>query len=87
MRCSVVESLGVDTVIMVPDRFLAANVARQTRVKIIAWHGACEVHERFTAEELLRYREDDPVDHSWWRIPNARPKWSMSAISPARPPR
>ena len=56
----VVESLGVDTVIMVPDRFLAANVARQTKVKIIAWHGACEVHERFTAEELLRYREDDP---------------------------
>ncbi len=47
----VVESLGVDTVIMVPDRFLAANVARQTKVKIIAWHGACEVHELFTAEE------------------------------------
>ena len=47
-------------VIMVPDRFLAANVARQTKVKIIAWHGACEVHERFTPEELLRYREDDP---------------------------
>ena len=60
----VVESLGVDTVIMVPDRFLAANVARQTKVKIIAWHGACEVHERFTAEELLRYREDDPVDQA-----------------------
>jgi quinolinate synthase len=56
----VVESLGSDRVIMVPDRFLAANVARQTKVKIIAWHGACEVHERFTPEELLRYREDDP---------------------------
>jgi quinolinate synthase len=56
----VVESLGSDRVIMVPDRFLAANVARQTKVKIIAWHGACEVHERFTAEELLRYRADDP---------------------------
>ncbi|WP_294540230.1 quinolinate synthase NadA [uncultured Rhodoblastus sp.] len=56
----VVESLGADTVIMVPDRFLAANVARQTAVKIIAWHGACEVHERFTAEELLRYRAEDP---------------------------
>ena len=57
----IVESLGVDTVIMVPDRFLAANVARQTKVKIIAWHGACEVHERFTAEELLAYRADDPT--------------------------
>ncbi|MGP8172568.1 quinolinate synthase NadA [Rhodoblastus sp.] len=56
----VVESLGSDRVIMVPDRFLAANVARQTQVKIIAWHGACEVHERFTPEELLRYRADDP---------------------------
>jgi quinolinate synthase len=56
----VVESLGVDTVIFLPDRFLAANVARQTKVKIIAWHGACEVHERFTAEELQRYRADDP---------------------------
>jgi quinolinate synthase len=56
----IVESLGVDTVIMVPDRFLAANVARQTKVKIIAWHGACEVHERFTPEELLGYREAEP---------------------------
>jgi quinolinate synthase len=56
----IVESLGADTVIMVPDRFLAANVARQTRVKIIAWHGACEVHERFTPEELLAYREAEP---------------------------
>jgi quinolinate synthase len=56
----IVESLGVDRVIFVPDRFLAANVARQTKVKIIAWHGACEVHERFTAEELQQYRADDP---------------------------
>ena len=56
----VVESLGADRVIFVPDRFLAANVARQTKVKIIAWHGACEVHERFTAQELLQYRADDP---------------------------
>lgn len=56
----IVESLGADTVIMLPDRFLAANVARQTKVKIIAWHGACEVHERFTAEELEAYRDADP---------------------------
>ena len=56
----VVESLGVDTVIFVPDRFLAQNVARQTAVKIIAWHGACEVHERFTAAELNQYRVDMP---------------------------
>src|SRR5665213_1233685 len=51
----VVESFGAERVIFLPDRYLAANVARQTNVKIIAWHGACEVHERFTAEELLAY--------------------------------
>ena len=56
----VVESLGAERVIFLPDRYLAANVARQTKVKIIAWHGACEVHERFTAAELLAYRADDP---------------------------
>jgi len=56
----VVESLGVDRVIMVPDRFLAQNVAAQTKVKIIAWHGACEVHELFTADEIQSYRADHP---------------------------
>jgi quinolinate synthase len=56
----IVESLGVDRVIFLPDRYLAQNVATQTKVKIIAWTGACEVHERFTASELQRYREEDP---------------------------
>jgi quinolinate synthase len=56
----VVESLGVERVIFLPDEYLAKYVASQTRVKIIAWKGHCEVHERFTAEELRRYREDDP---------------------------
>ncbi len=56
----VVESLGVERVIMVPDRYLAQNVAAHTKVKIIAWHGACEVHERFTAEEIRAYRADHP---------------------------
>ncbi|MGA9601033.1 MAG: quinolinate synthase NadA [Methylocystis sp.] len=56
----IVESLGVDRVIMLPDRYLAQNVAAQTQVKIIAWHGACEVHERFTAQELEGYRVDHP---------------------------
>jgi quinolinate synthase len=55
----VVESLGAETVIFVPDQYLAKYVASQTKVKIIAWKGACEVHERFTAEELRRYREGD----------------------------
>jgi quinolinate synthase len=56
----VVESLGSDRVIMLPDRYLAQNVAAQTKVKIIAWRGACEVHERFTAEEIESYRADNP---------------------------
>jgi quinolinate synthase len=56
----VVESLGAPRVIMVPDQYLAKNIAAQTKVDIIAWHGACEVHERFTGAEIRRYRLDDP---------------------------
>jgi quinolinate synthase len=56
----VVESLGVDKVIFLPDEYLAKYVAAQTKVKVIAWKGHCEVHERFTADELRRYRDDDP---------------------------
>jgi quinolinate synthase len=56
----VVESLGADTVIFLPDQYLAKYVAAHTGVKIISWQGACEVHERFTADELRQYRADDP---------------------------
>jgi quinolinate synthase len=56
----VVESLGVDKLIFLPDQYLASYVASQSKVKIIAWKGACEVHERFTGEELRRAREGDP---------------------------
>jgi quinolinate synthase len=56
----IVESLGVDKVIFLPDQYLAKWVASQTKVKIISWTGACEVHERFTGEELRAYREADP---------------------------
>ena len=47
---------GVDKVILIPDEFLARNVARQTDVKIIAWQGRCEVHERFTAADIAEMR-------------------------------
>jgi quinolinate synthase len=57
---AVVESLGVERVIMLPDEFLAHNVAAETDVKIIAWKGHCEVHERFTATEVRQLREDHP---------------------------
>jgi quinolinate synthase len=56
----VVESLGVPEVIMLPDEFLAQNVARETSVKIIAWKGHCEVHERFTAAEIRTLRQTHP---------------------------
>ena len=52
----VVESLGVDEVIFLPEEILAKYVAQQTDVRIIAWNGHCEVHERFSAEELKQYR-------------------------------
>jgi quinolinate synthase len=56
----IVESLGVDRVIMLPDEFLAQNVAAETAVEIIAWAGHCEVHERFTATEIRLLREQYP---------------------------
>jgi quinolinate synthase len=51
---------GVDRVILIPDEFLARNVARQTDIKIIAWQGRCEVHERFTAADILEIKEAYP---------------------------
>jgi len=56
----VVESLGAERVIFLPDEYLAKYVASQSKVKIIAWKGHCEVHERFTADELRAVRENDP---------------------------
>ena len=56
----IVESLGSEKVIFVPDEFLAAYVARQTSVEIIAWKGHCEVHERFTPDELRTLRRENP---------------------------
>lgn len=55
----VVESLGVPRVLFLPDRHLAAEVARATAVELIAWHGACEVHEAFSAQDLRRWKQDD----------------------------
>ncbi|MBQ0709425.1 MULTISPECIES: quinolinate synthase NadA [unclassified Ochrobactrum] len=56
----VVESLGVPRVLMIPDEFLAQNVARETNVEILAWHGHCEVHERFTPDDIRELRESHP---------------------------
>ncbi|MEZ5086280.1 MAG: quinolinate synthase NadA [Tessaracoccus sp.] len=56
----IIESLGVPEVIMIPDQFLAANVARQTGVRVITHPGACEVHERFTPRDIQQIRADYP---------------------------
>ena len=53
---AVVESLGAPRVIMLPDKYLAANVAKTTDVEIISWDGACEVHEAFTAGDVSELR-------------------------------
>ncbi len=60
----IVESLGADRVIFLPDEYLARYVASQTdKVQVITWHGHCEVHERFNAREIEEYRSrfDDLV--------------------------
>ena len=76
---AVVESLGTDTVIFLPDEYLARNVARETGKHIIfptlhadpgasteldyqmiGWHGRCEVHEKFTVQDIRSVREQFP---------------------------
>jgi quinolinate synthase len=52
----VVESLGAERVIFLPDEYLGRHVARQTDVEVILWRGRCEVHERFTAAEIRDFR-------------------------------
>jgi quinolinate synthase len=52
----VVESLGVDRVIFLPDEYLGQYVARKTDVELILWHGHCEVHERFTPQQIRDFR-------------------------------
>ncbi len=56
----IVESLGSDRVIFLPDRFLGKWVAENTDVEIILWNGCCEVHEQFRAEDVRAYRRQFP---------------------------
>lgn len=56
----VVESLGVKRVIMLPDEYLARNIAAETHVEIITWNGRCEVHELFTAADVRELRAAHP---------------------------
>lgn len=56
----VIESLGTGRVIMIPDEYLAQNIARQTGVEVITWPGRCEVHERFRADDIRDLRAGHP---------------------------
>ena len=56
----VVESLGVPRVIMIPDEFLAQNIENETGIEMLTWAGHCEVHERFTPQEIRQYRRIHP---------------------------
>lgn len=76
----VVRSLGSNTVIFLPDEYLAGNVARQMGKQIvfpdldqphdphaldiegaiIGWRGRCEVHEKFTLQDIKDVRQQFP---------------------------
>ncbi len=56
----VVESLGVEKVIFLPDHYLANYVQKNTKVKIISWQGTCIVHEKFTGNEVKEIRKQNP---------------------------
>ena len=56
----VVESLRAPEVIFLPDEYLARNVAKRTKVRVIAWKGRCMVHEQFTVEQIRAYRAQFP---------------------------
>ena len=56
----IVESLGVDKVIFLPDHYLANYVQKNTKVKIISWQGTCIVHEKFKAKEIDDIRKENP---------------------------
>lgn len=56
----VVESLGTDRVLFLPDQYLGKYVATKTDVEVILWEGSCMVHERFTGDEIAGYRQGLP---------------------------
>jgi quinolinate synthase len=56
----IVEKVEGDTVIMIPDQFLARNTAKKTKKRIITWAGSCEVHETFTANDIADLRNSYP---------------------------
>ena len=56
----VVESLGSDKVIFLPDQYMAKYVQSKTKVQIISWVGTCIVHEKFSAQEIKDIKKQNP---------------------------
>jgi len=56
----VIESLGADKVIFLPDQYMAKYVQTKTKVQIISWIGTCIVHERFSAQEIDDIKKQNP---------------------------
>lgn len=55
---AIARETGSDSVLFLPDRYLAAWVQTQTDVRIIPFDGACEVHEQYRPEDIHSIRED-----------------------------
>jgi quinolinate synthase len=62
---AVVNSLGVEKALFVPDKNLAAYVARETGKTLIAWDGYCYVHHRFTPQDIRDARALHPEAEVW----------------------
>lgn len=56
----VIESLPGDAVICVPDKNLSMWAARNTKKKVIAWDGYCNVHERVTVQDVKMAKQEHP---------------------------
>jgi len=57
---AIAQQWNTDTAILIPDEYLARNVAAQTDVRVLTWKGACEVHERFSRSEIEQLRAEHP---------------------------
>lgn len=56
----IVNAMAEDTILLVPDKYLAAYTQTKTQKKILTWAGSCMVHERFTREDIEKFRVQHP---------------------------